>query len=98
MTTTAKTTILDPTVQPVPESASLARRPNSLEGATVGLLANGKRNSQDLLRAVYTLLGDIYHFEGAVELTKPDISRPAPKEQTDQLIKECDVVLVAIGD
>ena len=48
-----KISILDPTVQPMPESTSLAPRPTSLDGATVGLLANGKRNSEELLRAVY---------------------------------------------
>ncbi|MEE8159698.1 MAG: hypothetical protein V3T78_10105 [Dehalococcoidia bacterium] len=88
----------DPTVQPMPESTSLAPRPTSLDGATVGLLANGKRNSEELLRAVYSLLQDIYQFKGVVELNKGDVSRPAPKQIMDPLLEKSDLVITAIGD
>jgi hypothetical protein len=98
VTTATRLTILDPTVQAMPDSTLLAPRPPSLDGAVVGLLANGKRNSDELLRAVYSLLQDTYQFKGVVELNKRDVSRPAPKPIMDELLGRCDLVITAIGD
>ena len=39
--------VLDPTVLPQKESTLLADRPETLNGSIVGLLANGKRNSEE---------------------------------------------------
>ena len=36
---------LDPTVKPDVKDSNLANRPETLDGAVVGLLANGKKNS-----------------------------------------------------
>ena len=46
-------TVLDPTVAPLPVDAVIADRPTSLAGAKLGLLANGKRNSEEMLTAVH---------------------------------------------
>jgi hypothetical protein len=98
MEITTKVTILDPTVQALPDSTSMAPRPQSLEGVTLGLLANGKRNSDEMLRNVCSLLQDIYQFKEVVELNKRDVSRPAPQPIIDELVDKCDVVITAIGD
>ena len=98
MEITTKVTILDPTVQALPDSTSMAPRPQSLEGVTLGLLANGKRNSDEMLRNVCALLQDIYQFKEVVELNKRDVSRPAPQPIIDELVDKCDVVITAIGD
>lgn len=90
--------VLDPTVEPVPAEGVIAPRPESLEGATVGLLANGKRNSEELLEMVYEVLADRYAFKGAVARNKGDASRPAPPELLDELARLCDVVITASGD
>lgn len=91
-------TILDPTVGALPDSTELAPRPADLNGAVVGLLANGKRNSDELLEGIYSLLCERYEFKGVVRLNKRDVSRPAPKAIMDQLLAKCDVVITAIGD
>ena len=49
MTTATKVEVLDPTVAPIPSSAVRAPRPDTLDGKTVGLLANGKPNADELL-------------------------------------------------
>ncbi|MBM3925363.1 MAG: hypothetical protein FJ320_05155 [SAR202 cluster bacterium] len=96
--TASRLMVLDPTVQAMPESTVMAPRPKSLDGMTVGLLANGKRNSDEILRNVYSLLQDMYNFKGTVELNKRDVSRPAPKHIMDELLQKCDIVITAIGD
>ena len=90
--------ILDPTVEALPESTLLAPRPDDLNGKTVGLLSNSKRNADKLLDAVCSLLQDTYEFRAVVRLDKGDASRPAPKRIMDQLLEECDLVITATGD
>lgn len=93
-----KLTILDPTVEAISDRTNLAPRPQSLDGQMIGLLANGKRNSDKLLEAVYSLLEDCYHLRGAVRLNKGDASRPAPSPTIDELVNKCDLVITATGD
>ena len=90
--------ILDPTVEAIPDSTLLAARPPDLNGKTVGLLSNSKRNADTLLDAVYSLLQDTYDFGGVVRLNKGDASRPAPKHIMDELLEKCDLVITATGD
>ena len=93
-----KLKILDPTVEPLPDSTILAPRPEDLNGKVVGLLSNSKRNADKLLEAVYSLLQDTYDFKDMVYLDKGDSSRPAPKHIMDDLLAKCDLVITATGD
>ena len=90
--------LLDPTVEALPDITHLAPRPDTLDGKVVGLLANGKRNGEELLDAVYSLLQDTYEFQGVVRLNKGDSSRPAPQHIMDELLEKCDLVITGIGD
>ena len=78
MTTATRLAVLDPTVEPIPADAMVAQRPTALSGKTVGLLANGKRNSEELLEAVYEVLSDSFEFAGAIIRNKGNASRPCP--------------------
>ena len=93
-----KITILNPTVESLPGSTSPAPRSESLDGAVVGLLGNGRPNSVKLLDAVYSMLQDRYQFKDVVRLNKSDASRPAPQQMIDQLLERCDLVITGIGD
>ena len=93
-----KLRILDPTVEALPDNTLLAPRPDDLNGKTVGLLANGKRNSDELLDAVCALLQDTYELKGLFRANKGDSSRPAPKHIMDDLLEKCDLVITATGD
>jgi hypothetical protein len=90
--------VLDPTVEPIPASSVIAPRPESLDAAVVGLLANGKRNSEELLAAVHEILADRFEFKQVVERNKGNASRPCPPEILDELKDLCDVVITASGD
>jgi hypothetical protein len=76
----------------------LAPRPPTLSGLTLGLLINGKRNSDHLLHDIAGLIGERYRLKAVVALTKPSHGRIAPKPMLDELSEKCDVVLTAIGD
>ena len=90
--------ILDPTVEALPDSTDLVPRPNDLNGKVVGLLSNSKRNADNLLDAIHSLLEDTYEFKGVVRLNKGDASRPAPKHIMEELLEKCDLVITATGD
>lgn len=98
MASTSQIEVLDPTSHPVPRHAVLAARPNSLEGATIGLLANGKHNSEELLEMVGEVLADRYEFAAVVPMNKGNASRPCPEDILRELAEQCDVVITASGD
>ena len=90
--------VLDPTQESIPQEAVPAPRPDTLDGKVLGLLSNGKRNSDRLLDVVYSLLQDTYEFGDVVRVNKRDSSRPAPKHIMDELMEKCDLVITATGD
>lgn len=90
--------ILDPTVAPAPAEAPPAKRVADLDGAVLGLLANGKVNGDRLLDLVRDELGRRYDVREVVLLTKPSASRPAEDPMLEELAARCDVVVTAIGD
>ena len=98
MTTTTKIEVLDPTVEPIPLEAVIAPRPESLDGAVLGLLANGKANSEAMLELVQEVLADRYEFKEVVSRNKGNASKPSPKDIIDELVDRCDVVITASGD
>jgi hypothetical protein len=98
MATDLKLRVLDPTGQPTIVQQGMARRPDTLDGAVVGLLANHKLNSEPLLEAIYDVLSERFELGGRVAVNKGDASRPAPPEVLDNIAKEVDVVLTANGD
>ena len=98
MATMTRLEVLDPTVQPIPEHAVIAARPDTLDGASIGLLANGKPNSEELLEMVREVLADRYEFGEVIARNKGNASRPCPGDILDDLVERCDVVITASGD
>lgn len=98
MATSTMVRVLDPTVQPIPEDAVIAERPDTLDGKVIGLLANGKINSEEVLQLTQEVLADRYEFSGVVARNKGNASRPCPEGMIDELAELCDVVITSSGD
>ena len=90
--------VLDPTISPRKENTLLADRPESLDGAIVGLLANGKRNSEELLKYVYEILNEKHNLGVMITDNKGNASRPCPPDLLQNMAEKCDVVITASGD
>ena len=90
--------VLDPTVAPLPADGVVADRPKTLDGARIGLLANGKMNSVEMLIALHDVLADRYEFGSVIERNKMNASRPCPEDIIDELVDKCDVVITSSGD
>jgi len=92
--------ILDPTIRAaaVHVAAQSAPRPARLAGLTVGLLANGKSNGMVLLDRIADMLRESSKIGEVVRLSKTNASVPLTEEQAEPLLKQCAVVITAIGD
>ena len=91
-----KLIILDPTLEV--ESALIERTPRTGEIRILGLLDNGKPNSDRLLNKVVAKLREQHPDLQAKYYRKPSAYRPAPAALIEQVVAECDGVLVGIGD
>ena len=90
-------TVLDPTGQNEAEAPRLAPALPSLKGALVGLLDNGKANSDRLLDRIESILRERYGVRETIRRRKPDFSRPAPPALLAEL-SACDALITATGD
>ena len=92
--------ILDPTIRAtgVSRAARPAPRPTRLAGVTVGLLANGKSNGMALLERIADRLRERCGIGEVVRVAKTNASVPVTEEQAEPLLKQCAVVITAIGD
>lgn len=93
--------IIDPTARhQVGASAAAAEapRPKSLAGLRIGLLENTKRNADRILAALGEELAARNEVDSLVHLTKTVFAMPLPVDLVEELINECDVVVVGVGD
>ena len=90
-------TVVNPTSQSEAEALGLAPPLTSLEGRLVGLLDNGKANSDRLLQGVEALLRERHGVREIMRRHKPDFSRPAPPALLAEL-RACDAIITATGD
>src|SRR6266498_3345017 len=97
-TTVSGVVALDPTAGPVVERATRAPRPDRLEGKRVGFLDNSKPNADKVLRYLDEMLRERYGIAASVHRRKPTASRVVPPEILEEMLRECDVVVPAVGD
>lgn len=94
--------IIDPTVGPDSgpdrSPAALAPRPERLEGLALGLLANTKRNAEDLLDALASRLEQEHGVKVALARKKLSITDPVPQDILEELCAACDIVVTGVGD
>ena len=75
-----------------------APRPPSLEAIRLGVLTNSKWNASQLLRRVVAHLEVVHSFSSVRHYSKTSFSSPADSDLFDQISKEVDGGITAIGD
>ena len=80
------------------EAKPLAPRISSLNGLRLGVLNNSKWNSGTLLRKTISLLEQNETFSEVHFYKKESFSKIATPDLIDQITKENDAVVTAIGD
>ena len=79
-------------------NTSLAPRPQSLQGMTVGLLDNTKPNGAVILRAVGRELQERYGVREIRMFRKGYFGTPVEESVVNQMLHNCDFAVAAIGD
>ena len=90
--------VLDPTDEPIKTSFTLAPRPENLKGVTLGVIDNGKKNSDYLLKGILGRLQAKEGLAGHFYVRKPSASHGIPADQAKLLAEQCQVVIAGIGD
>jgi hypothetical protein len=91
--------ILDPTgFDERAADTTLAPRPASLRGQTVGLLENAKPNAALLLSSVGRELQRQHGVQAAVLYTKSYFGTPTEESLILRILHNCDFVVAGIGD
>jgi hypothetical protein len=91
--------LLDPTGDSGRDTnTTLAPRPQSLRGLTVGLLDNSKPNGAVILRAVGRELQDKYGVREIRLFKKGYFGTPVEESVVNQMLHNCDFAVAAIGD
>jgi hypothetical protein len=78
--------------------ARLAPRKTSLEGLRLGILDNSKWNANKLLRGASVSLGKDIKFAAINYYVKESFSKDAAPRLIEQIARENDIALTAIGD
>lgn len=90
--------ILDPTPsQSGADESVLTDRPATLDGASIGLLSNAKKNSDHFLQSVGTHLQSVADIDVSEVVYKPTATSAAPDDIYEEL-RQYDAVLTAYGD
>ncbi len=89
--------ILDPSHEEGAESFAPAVRLAALEGATVGVISNGKEGTKGFFAAFERALREQYGVGEVVLRTKPNYSAPADKGLLEEA-KSWDALVAGIGD
>ncbi|MCC7106204.1 MAG: hypothetical protein IT307_13765 [Chloroflexi bacterium] len=90
--------VLDPTARPVPKLGSRAERLDTLEGKRIGFIDNSKRNSDQVLRRLDTMLHQRYGTADSITIRKSMPSRIVDANEIEQLLGKVDAVIPGVGD
>ncbi len=94
---TADLGFIDPTAGSGRATIALAPRPMDLAGKVVGLIDNAKEQADVILDAVAEELRERYKVARVVLRRKQYYSRPAPEDMINDMAKEVQVAVVALG-
>ena len=98
MVATQVTTVLHPAAEGTVKQQRLAVRLDGLQGITVGLVDNHKRNADVYLEELSHLLKEEYGISRVETYRKISQSMPTPPEVLDQLAAQCDAIVHAMAD
>jgi len=90
-------TVLDPTAEMDVERIPLARRRADLAGARVGILDNSKEKADEILRRLEERLKERFAVGPVIWRRKAFFTKQAPVALIEELARQCDVVLTAVG-
>lgn len=90
--------VYNPTSGPTAEKMGMAPRIETLKNGVLGVIDNGKTNSDTVLTRIVSNLVERYPLEDVVTVKKHSASHAIKEDAAQMLAQKCDFVLAGIGD
>ena len=90
--------VYNPTSGPTAEKMGMAPRIENLQNGILGVIDNGKTNSDTVLNRIVSNLAKRYALEEIVTIKKHSVSHAIKDDAAQMLAQKCDFVLAGIGD
>jgi hypothetical protein len=90
--------VYNPTSGPTAEKMGMAPRIENLQNCVLGVIDNGKTNSDTVLNRIVSNLAERYPLEDVVTVKKHSVSHAIKDDAAQMLAQKCDFVLAGIGD
>lgn len=90
--------VYNPTGGPTPQITRQAARAQTLDGAVLGVIDNGKHNSDKVLGRLVDLLQQRFSLQRVVRVTKRSFSHAISEDDANRLAAECQFVIAGVGD
>jgi hypothetical protein len=90
--------VYNPTSGTTAEKMGMAPRIENLQNGILGVIDNGKTNSDTVLNRIVSSLTDRYTLEDVVIVKKHSVSHAIKDDAARMLAQKCNFVLAGIGD
>ena len=90
--------VYNPTSGPTAEKMGMAPRIENLQNGVLGVIDNGKTNSDTVLNRIVTKLAERFSLEDVVTVKKHSVSHAIKDDAARMLAQTCNFVLAGIGD
>jgi len=90
--------VYNPTSGPTAEKMGMAPRIENLQNGILGVIDNGKTNSDTVLNRIVSNLAKRYALEEIVTIKKHSVSHAIKDDAAQMLAQKCNFVLAGIGD
>ena len=90
--------VYNPTSGPGAGKMALSPRVKNLQGGVLGVIDNGKTNSDTVLNRIVSGLSERYPFKDVITVKKHSVSHAIKDDAAQMLAQKCNFVLAGIGD
>ncbi len=90
--------VYNPTSRPAAEKMVLAQRTETLQNGVLGVIDNGKPNSDTVLNRIVKGIQSRYTLNEVISIKKGSVSHAVEDDAAQKLAGECDFVVAGIGD
>ena len=90
--------VYNPTSGPTADRMALSPRVKNVQDGVLGVIDNGKTNSDTVLNRIVSDLSERYPLKDVITVKKHSVSHAIKEDAAQMLARKCDFVLAGIGD
>ena len=90
--------VYNPTSGPTADKMGLAPRIENLQNGVLGVIDNGKANSDTVLNRIVARLAERFALKDVVTVKKHSVSHAIKDDAARMLAQKCNFILAGIGD